>query len=84
MSKYKPLGMYLENCRENIVSLTFAEIESILGFSLPVYMLRHAACWYGTAEASPTHVAKGVWCSHGYQVDTLDLIAKTVAFKKTN
>ena len=82
MSKYEPLGLYLSNNGMNSISLTFTEIEDILGFTLPDYLYIHEAGWYGTAEGSPTHVQKKVWCSYGYQVDTIDIHAQKVVFKK--
>ena len=82
MSKYEPLGQYLERTGDNHVELTFAEIEEILGFTLPDYLYEYPAGWYGTAEASPTHRQKVVWCRHGYQVETIDLTARNVRFRK--
>ena len=82
MSKYEPLGQFLKDSGKETVDLTFKEVEGILGFTLPHYLYKHGAGWYGTAEASPTHRQKAVWCSYGYQVQTVDLNAHTVVFKK--
>ena len=82
VSKYKPLGQYLANKGQDYVDLTFSEIENILGFKLPDYLYKHEAGWYGTAEGSPTHRQKAVWCSYGYQVDTVNIISHNVVFKK--
>ena len=82
MSKYQPLGKYLQGTGKKYVNLTFFEIEKILGFTLPDYLYKYPAGWYGTAAASPTHRQKVVWCSYGYQVDTLDLQEKKVGFYK--
>jgi len=84
MSKYEPLGKFLERTRKNRVKLTFSEIEEILGFRLPCYLYKYPAGWYGTARASPTHRQKVVWCSYGYQVETVDLVEKKVSFRKIN
>jgi len=82
MSKYEPLGKYLENTRKNNIRLTFKEIETILQFKLPKYLYKYPAGWYGTAEGSPTHRQKVVWCKYGYQVETVDLIELYVVFRK--
>lgn len=47
-----------------------------------MYLQKYGACWYGTAEGSPTHVAKAVWQAVGYQVETINLLKKEVVFKK--
>ena len=80
MSKYEPLGWYLEMSKKKYVFLTFSEIEEILGFTLSDYLYKYSVAWVGTAEKSPTHVLKAVLFDHGYQVDTVDLQAKKVVF----
>ncbi|MCL2371069.1 MAG: hypothetical protein FWC80_07585 [Firmicutes bacterium] len=82
MSKYEPLGKYLERTGHNQVSLSFSEIENILGFELIESLKKHPMTWYGVAEKSPTHVWKKVWCAYGYEVKTVDLDAKKVVFYK--
>ena len=82
MSKYDSLGQYLERNGNNYVNLTFSEIEKVLGFQLPAYLYKYPAGWYGTAEGSPTHKQKAVWCSYGYQVETVNLKEETVVFYK--
>jgi hypothetical protein len=82
LSKYEPLGKYLEGTGKRLVNLTFSEIEKILDFKLPKYLYKYPAGWYGTAKASPTHRQKVVWCSYGYQVQSVDLITKKVSFHK--
>lgn len=81
-SKYEPLGKYLENVGKSKITLTFSEIEDILGFELPKYLYQYPAGWYGTAEGSPTHRQKAVWNAYGYQVENVDLYRKTVVFYK--
>ena len=82
MSKYEPLGKYLYDTGNDNITLNFVEIEKILGFILPNYLYNYTAGWYGIATASPTHRQKVVWCSYGYQVNTVDLITKDVTFCK--
>jgi hypothetical protein len=82
MSKYEPLGKYLKSTGKSRVNLTFAKIESILGFKLPDSLYKYKAVWRGTDEVSKTHVWKVVWCKYGYQVETVDLTARNVIFHK--
>ena len=82
MSKYDPLGIYLKQSNQNRITLTFAEIETIVGFTLPKSLKNRSEAWLGTAEGSPRHVQKRVWQSAGYQVETVQLSQKVVTFKK--
>jgi len=82
MSKYDALGQYLEKSGQKKVALTFSEIEEILGFELIESLRKHEVAWYGASEKSPTHVWKKVWCSYGYQVDTVSLDNENVVFYK--
>jgi len=82
MSKYTPLGKYLEKTGQIRITLTFAEIEQIIGGKLPAYLRKWEAGWYGTAGGSPTHYQKKAWCSAGYQVETLELGSEKVVFYK--
>jgi len=83
MSKYEPLGKHLAKANEERIKMTFEEIER-LGVTLPDYMRKHQAGWYGTAEGSPTHKQKQAWQDHGYTVETVDLKEKEVTFIKVD
>lgn len=82
MSKYEPLGKYLEKIGKQRIQLNFSEIEAVLGFELIGTLKKHPAAWYGTAEKSPTHVWKKVWHSYGYEVETVNLQQEHVVFYK--
>ena len=84
MSKYDPLGKYLENSEKNCIKLSFAEIEKIINEKLPNSLYEYPAAWYGTAKGSPTHRWKVVWNNYGYRVDKVDLNEKNVTFIKIN
>ena len=47
MSKYDPLRIFLENAAKGVseMTLTFQQIETILGFTLPPSARRHRAWW---------------------------------------
>ena len=82
MSKYEPLGKYLEQLGKKRIPLNFCEIESVLGFGLIESLKKHPMAWYGTADKSPTHVWKKVWCAYGYEVETVNLEEERVVFCK--
>ena len=75
-SSYGPIGTHLaaESGRE--ATLGFAEIESIIGRTLPASAHRHRAWWANT----DTHSQALTWLSAGWKVEAADLDAKTVTF----
>ena len=77
MSKYSPLCEYLKTSGEQIVNLTFKEIEDILGFTLPQYA-GQAPWWYNHESHSQ---AKCGWLAAGYTA-SVDLAMKTATFVK--
>ena len=81
-NKYEPLGKELAKRNQDCVTLTFAEIENILGESLPTSAYNHLPYWYGDAEKSPPHVQKKAWQKYGYKVKTVNLERKIVTFTK--
>ena len=73
MRKYRPLGDYLVKQCEVSVSLTFQEIERILGFSLPPSAYSHRAWWAN----SLSHPQAGSWLNVGWKVNKVNLEKKT-------
>lgn len=41
MSKYEPLWQYVKNCGETELTLTFAQVQQIVGFPIDHSFLRH-------------------------------------------
>lgn len=77
MNKYAPLSEFLMNSGLNSLTLTFQEIEDILGFPLPKSR-RYRAYW----ENSEGHVqAAGGWLASGY-TSKVSLRDRTVVFQK--
>lgn len=64
MSKYDPLTRYLENSEEDIVRLTFDDIEDILGCQLSTSAKTYRAMWAN----SSSHLSK-FWTSVGWRVN---------------
>jgi hypothetical protein len=77
--EYESLHKYLDGRFANTVVLTFAEIEDLLGFTLPA-LARVQPEWWTSAETDPsTHASSWVQAS---RTATPNLLARTVAFER--
>ncbi len=83
--KYQPLKEYLNNrCKKaQRVTLSFAEIEGILGDRLPQSAYNHRAWWSNQSDVSNRPQAKA-WISAGYEVETVQQQSRsgTVRFRR--
>jgi hypothetical protein len=81
--KYLLLYKYLENRYANMVVLTFAEIEDLLGFALPDQARLDRAWWTGADSnaADPNHSDSWKLAS---RTATPNLLARTVAFERAS
>jgi len=78
MSKYDALGTYLRQRNQSEVSMTFAEIERIVGFTLPKSHKRLA--WWSNSVGN--NVMTRVWINAGYRADKVDVAARTIVFRR--
>lgn len=79
MSKYEPLRRYLEGRSTQMVSMTFAEIEKVLGFKLPESQ-RYPAWW----SNNPTNnVMTNEWLAAGYKTEQVDIEGRKLVFRRT-
>ena len=78
MSKYSPLEQFLRSSMWGRISLTFSKIEKILGFSLPKSAYIYNA-WWGNSDSSQA----SAWRSAGYKVESVNLKARKVSFRRT-
>jgi hypothetical protein len=78
MSKYEPLQHFLRSQREPVVTLTFTQIESILGRELPASARRYRP-WWANEEAG-THVHARAWLDVGRRSTNVDLNNGSVDF----
>lgn len=71
-SKYQPLEEHLESRRRGTQQLTlsFAEIENILGDRLPQSAYTYREWWSNQSDVSNRPQAKA-WISAGYEVETV-------------
>lgn len=79
MSKYDPLCDYLLECKTDKVTLTFSEIEKIIGSSLPPSAYKYREWWAN--DASHTQAANG-WLVAGCQTLEASLGFKIVQFNR--
>ena len=77
-SKYEPLRAYLAVQSEPVVSMTFAQIESVLGLQLPASARKYRPWWAN--EKDGTHVHARSWLDAGRRTTNVDLNASTVDF----
>lgn len=78
-SKYWPLYDYLQKQYPNTVTLTFTQIESILGTSLPASARKNRSWWSNRSQGSwhtPT------WMNVGYHTSDVDVEKETITFYK--
>lgn len=74
---YVPLHAYLEHRYASNVVLTFDQIESLLGFSLPASARTEPEWW--TSEVGPSDGHTNTWTAAG-RTATPNLLARNVAF----
>lgn len=78
-SKYYPLKMYLAQCTKPVVTLSFQEIEKILGAPLSDSHRTNATVWYASKKCN--RICEG-WITEGYKMTSLDLKYERVALKR--
>lgn len=79
--KYRFLYEYLENRYANTVVLTFAQIEDLLGFTLPG-LARSDKEWWTTGDASTAEARCSDAWTLARRTATPNLMAQTVMFER--
>ena len=64
---YNALEQYLRGKTDSEVTLTFAQIEKIVGTLLPASSVEHRA-WWGNQEDTTRHAHKRAWKNAGFKV----------------
>lgn len=82
MSKYDPLYHWLARQSRKEITLTFNELEKILGFKLPSSASRYPAWWDNEEGAETRHVQCKAWFDAGFRVSRPDFLNRTVVFVK--
>ena len=78
MAKYDPLERYLSAQPDVGCTLTFSQIEEIIGAPLPPSARRHKS-WWGNDS---THVQAQTWMGVGWMTDPPRLDEETVLFRR--
>lgn len=79
MGKYEPLTEFLRKQRTDRVSLTFSEIERIVGSKLPRSANEHRAWWSNNPSNS---VMTKAWLDAGFKSADVDLKKRMLVFQK--
>lgn len=78
--KFTDLTRYFSNIIEDELTLSFSEIENIIGQKLSKSAYIYPAYWY----ESKTHMIPKCWNENGYKMTTLNLKDMNVTFKKNS
>lgn len=83
MGKYDPLRRFLENATSSVAgtTLSFGQIEQILGEALP-YTARHQGSWWANTLRSGTYPQSSSWLEASWQVDEVDCDGQWVRFRR--
>ena len=83
MSKYDPLHSFLENTPVGVseITLSFPQIEIILGDTLPPSARRHRA-WWSNPSSPRDHPYAQAWLAAGWEVDTVYQRNEWVRFRQ--
>jgi len=76
MTRYAPIGQFLEAQEASRVRLRFADVEKILGSSLPKSADAYQAWWAN----DPGHSQAKAWMEAGWQTANLNLSGRTIEF----
>ncbi|HUR78468.1 MAG TPA: hypothetical protein VMZ22_11010, partial [Acidimicrobiales bacterium] len=77
-TKYRPLLEHLRNHPGNAVTMTFRNIEKILGAPLPLSARKYRHWWAN--DKTGTHSQAYAWLAAGRKVVRVDLLDRTVMF----
>lgn len=80
IDKFSPLKQYLVSSDKSEITLSFAEIESIIGITLCKSAYTYSAYWL----PSPTHTMPNTILAAGYKIASIDLSGKRIALEKQN
>ncbi|MCW4051403.1 MAG: GIY-YIG nuclease family protein [Candidatus Bathyarchaeota archaeon] len=74
--KYRKIGEYLDECSDDVVTLSYDEVEEILGFGLPDSAFEHRPWW---ANSGQPH--SRAWTDFGWLINGVSL-GEWVRFRK--
>ena len=77
-NKFDPLKKYLKEMKKNEVTLSFSDVEKIIGTELCKSAYNYSAYWH----PSPTHTLPNTILDAGYKIAAVDLLAKRIQLEK--
>ncbi len=80
MGKYEPLLRYLESLDRDSWEATLAEIEHVLGFTLPASAYKYYAWWANETSGSHSHAKS--WQDAGWNTRDVNLDNKCLRFER--
>ena len=78
MGKYEPLGQFLRKQTRDQLPMTFAEIETVLGTTLPPSK-QHRAWWSNNPS---NNVMTREWLDAGYETEAVDVESGKLVFRR--
>lgn len=81
MSKYDPLTHFLGHSHASAIPMQFAEIEKLLGFSLPPSARTHRAWWSNNPD---NNVMTKAWLAGGYETEQVDIEGEKLVFRSVD
>lgn len=78
MGKYEPLRIYLLAQERELVPMTFAEIEAVIGSSLP--NSKQFRAWWSNNPWN--NVMTKEWLGAGYQTESVDVEGEKLVFRR--
>ncbi len=81
MGKYAPLTRFLREREESRITMRFAELEEVLGFSLPASACKYASWWANSASGQSQ--IKG-WRDAGWEARDVDLRGRKITFVRVS
>jgi hypothetical protein len=79
MSKYDALGTYLRNQRDDVIPMTFAEIEKVVGVKLPRSAFEYRPWWSNNQSNS---VMTKIWLDAGFRSASVDMAKQKLVFER--
>lgn len=79
MLTYEPLEKYLFNAGSDVIAMTFAEVEQIIGAKLPPSAHKRNEWWSNNATG---HSQAKAWLNAGFETADIDRKNGTVVFKR--
>lgn len=79
MGKYEALGQFLKGQPTEEVSLSFSDIERVIGSALPPSAYAHRPWWSNNPSNS---AMTRVWLDAGFRTERVDMTGKKLVFKR--